>query len=128
MLKKWAIRLAIVIGIFVLAIALYFETLNVSVKVRNVGTRSIGQVRVEVTGASYDLGIIAPGDSKMIIPEPKGDSTVDLSFVDSSGKPHRIEGKIYFEPNESYRGHVVFSIDETKGDHQRVDASVRLFF
>ena len=125
--KKWLIRLSIGIFLLLSTAFIYLSTMNVNVTVRNVGEKPIERVRVEVTGISYDFGTITPGQPRSIIPQPTEESTVNLWFADSAGKEHRLQADVYFEPNSFYRGHVLFSIDEAKGDSQLIEASVRLF-
>ena len=57
---------------------------------------------VHVTGASYELGNIAPGDSVKVRVRPNGESSLEIEFADSNGHTNRLDAGGYFE--SGYRG------------------------
>jgi hypothetical protein len=89
--KKVAASLVILVALW----ALFLR--GVTVEVRNVSDEPMRAVVVHVTGGSYALGDLLPGDSRQVAVSPGGESHVELEF---QGHPRLVVG-CYFEPGYS---------------------------
>jgi hypothetical protein len=81
-MKKVAlfVTVAIVIAYLVLT-----GTDGVELTLKNVGATTLRSVSVDVSGASYALGDIPSGASKMVKINPKWESDIKLRFANSPG-------------------------------------------
>ena len=77
---------------------------GVTVEVINNTDGIIGEVSVEVTGATYDLGDIAPDESASVRVTPTGESGVVVVGI-RDGEPDRVSVGTYFEES-GYQGSV----------------------
>lgn len=107
---KW-----IIIGLPVVAllVCVVFVILKhrIVVTVHNEGPTELRSVVVHVTGRSYYLGDLAVGESKSVTVRPKGESHVELEFLDALGRNQRLLAGGYFEPG--YKGtYTVFMKNE----------------
>lgn len=96
---------------------------GVSVVVQNKGLEIINNVKVHVTGNSYLIGSLAPGQAQKIRVTPKGESHVVIEFVDTSHNQHRIVAECYFEKRH-YKGTITVDIAGNKVS--RVDDKTEL--
>ena len=53
---------------------------DIAIIVQNVGTESLRSVMVHVTGSSYQVGDLAPGEIKVIKVIPKGESHIEIGL------------------------------------------------
>lgn len=112
-MKKFAITLGIVVGLLALVVAgLFCINWGLTVTVTNVGSGTLKSVRVHVTGNSYSLGDLAPGQSASVRVAPKGESSLEVEFVTSDGVSKRLNAGGYFE--SGYRGEITVDVDESR--------------
>ena len=84
---------------------------GVTVQVSNHTPQPLDEVTVEVTGARYALGTIAPGAEASVRVSPTGESSVVVSAI-RAGTPAVVEVPVYFEAAH-YKGTV--SVDFQPG-------------
>ena len=109
MRRLWWIILAVaVIG----AGAFLLWPRGVKVVVGNTGTAAMRDVHVVVTGGSYGLGDIRPGEYRAVHVKPTGDSSITLQYTDEGGgDPQSVDLDCYIEAG--YAGSV--SVDVANG-------------
>lgn len=81
---------------------------RVEVNLTNAGAETMRAVVVHVTGASYEIGDIAPGETRTVKVNPTGESHVEFT---SSGGP-RVKIESYFE--RDYEGYVNARVTSTR--------------
>ncbi len=96
---------------------------GVSVVVQNKGPERISDVMVHVTGNSYEIGEMEPGQSRKIRVTPKGESHVEITFLDASHNQHRVVAECYFEERH-YQGTI--EVDIAGNKVSRVDEATEL--
>lgn len=99
----------LVVLALIVVLALQFRS-GIQVTVENTGSTPLKLVILHVTGASYDLGDIAPGDSATARVSPTGDSELEVEFKDTDGHTQRINAGGYFE--SGYRGSIRVEIKD----------------
>ena len=102
--RRWwllAIPVAIVLIALVSVVVFQFRS-GIRVTVENTGAAPLRSVVLHVTGASYNLGNIAPGDSATARVQPTSESQLEIEFVDAEGQPQRLDAGGYYESR--YRG------------------------
>lgn len=118
MRRRWWIILGIaVIG----AGAFLLWPRGVKVVVGNTGTAAMRDMRVVVTGGSYTLGDLRPGESRGVHVKPSGESSITLQYADAGGGPQSVDLDCYIEPG--YAGSV--SVDVANGAVVRKADSTR---
>ena len=106
---KLQMRLATLL-VLVAMVAVLFAVYNrylrpgVYVELRNSTGKTLTSVTVHVTGRSYDLGDLNPGETNEIRVEPTSESDVDIEFVDAAGLRQGLKAECYIEPG--YRGSI----------------------
>jgi hypothetical protein len=101
--RRWLLVLIAFTGSTLLAwIAYRMVTPGIQVIVINQGPDVLQDVTVHVTGASYDIGNLSPGESKQVGVSPTGESDVFIEFTDKQEKQFRLTVGRYIEP--AYRG------------------------
>ena len=65
---------------------------------------------LHVTGASYQLGDIGPGESATARVNPTSESHLEVEFTDRDGQSQRLHADGYFEPG--YRGMIRVEIKD----------------
>lgn len=113
----------ILIVLFAGALAAILPSRGVSVIVQNKGPQAIHDVTVHVTGNSYDIGTLMPGQTQKVRVTAKGDSHVEITFTDPSQHEHRVVADCYFEAR-NYKGTI--SVDITGNQVSRVDEALEL--
>jgi hypothetical protein len=114
----------IAIAVLVAAsVGFYFLNRGIRVGVRNSDTRTLRSVVVHVTGNSYPIGDLPPGEARSVRVKAKGESHVEISFQDEAGKPRTLVAGCYFE--SGYRGTVKAEIDSEKV--RKVEADVHVW-
>lgn len=88
-------------------------TRGVSVIVHNKGPEKISNATVHVTGNSYEIGTLIPGQSRTILVKPSGDSNVQIVFMDSRNIQNRVDADCYLESSGS-RGSIAIDISGNK--------------
>ena len=104
----------IVAGVFVVLVAVFVAVAagrGVRVEVTNVGDKPLEAVQVFVKGAEYDLGDLAPGESKSVKVEPTSDSDVWLRWK-SAGRAAAGNVDCYMEPS-GYNGTVTVEVRDS---------------
>lgn len=82
---------------------------GVDVTVRNGGPSPLKNVVVQVTGNDHSIGDLAVGESRTVRVEPKGESHVELTFVDQRGQEQRLIVGGYFE--RGYQGTIEVELE-----------------
>ena len=101
--------LFVIIAVILIA-SVYLATGGVRVRVKNVGSGTISKLQVQVTGETYELGDLDPGESKSVLVKAKGESGAGLAYAGRADHVFTIKPIGYFEPG-SYRGEIYFEID-----------------
>jgi hypothetical protein len=70
---------------------------RILVIVTNHGPETLHEATVHVTGASYAIGDLPPGQSKRVRVSPTGESGVQIEFTDKQGKRVHSDWVGYFE-------------------------------
>lgn len=96
---------------------------GVRVTVQNAGTTPLKSVVLHVTGATYALDDIAPGESATMRVNPTGESHLEVEFTDIDGQTQRLNAGGYFE--SGYRGSIRVEIDD--GQISEIDENVKLW-
>ena len=78
---------------------------------------------LHVTGASYDLGDIAPGATANARVRSNGESSLDIEFTDADGKAQRLNAGGYFE--SGYRGSIRVEIKD--GQIDKFEDNIKLW-
>jgi hypothetical protein len=120
---KW-----IVAGLFVVVVAVFVAVAagrGVRVEVKNVGETPLEAVQVFVKGAEYDLGDLAPGESKSVKVEPTSESDVWLRWK-SEGKSAAGTIDCYMEPS-GYHGTVTVQLRESAVVDYKAEIETGLF-
>ena len=92
---------------------------GIQATVENTGTSPLKSVVLHVTGASYDLGDIAPGESATARVNPTGESELEVDFKDTDGQTQRLNAGGYFE--SGYRGTIRVEIKDGVIDKNEQD-------
>jgi hypothetical protein len=112
--RHW--RLAGVLICLLLAVSLVLLFLlfrsGIHVTVQNSGSQPLWTVVLHVTGAKYELGDIAPGETASAAVHPTGESHLEIEFTDRDGEIQRLDAGGYFE--SGYRGTIDISIQDGK--------------
>jgi len=74
---------------------------DISAKVTNVGIAPIDSVTISVTGNSYYLGRLKPGESKMSKLFPKSESHLEVTFRNAIRPYRKFNAGTYIEPGYS---------------------------
>lgn len=109
--KCWllAIPLAALIVVGTGVIVMNFRS-GIRVTVVNAGPDHLRSLVLYVTGRSYPLGDLAPGDSAYAFVDPTSESHLEIEFVDANGNPKRLNAGGYFE--SGYRGTIRITIKD----------------
>jgi len=91
-------------------LAWYHFRPGVRVTVENSGAEPMRAVVLHVTGRSYTIGDIAPGDCKETIVVPTSESDLQIEFIDGRGNERRVPVDCYIEP--SNRGEIRARIND----------------
>jgi hypothetical protein len=108
-------------GVLLLSIAFALLQLvtGVQVTVRNSGAATIHSVILYVTGGSFPVGDLTPGNSATTTVRPQGDSHVEIGYSDSDGEPVRLSVDCYVE--RGHTGTIDVSIKNRRIDEQHVN-------
>lgn len=127
MRRRWRIILAIVVvGVSVVGAGAYLAwpggggLAGVETVVRNSSPAPMRDVRVVVTGGSYRIGDIPPGESRSVRVKPSGDSSVRLEYTDAGGA-RSVDLDCYIEAG--YSGGI--SVDVANGAVVRKSEAIR---
>lgn len=82
--------------------------------VENTGASPLKSVVLHVTGESYDIGDIAPGETATARVIPTGESELEVEFKDTDGQTQRLNAGGYFE--SGYRGSIRVEIKDGQID------------
>ncbi len=107
-------RIKLTLLLFVLSL-LGCSGSGVRVVVSNVGSETMRETIVIVTGATYSLGTIASGNSVETIVNPIGESRIEIQFVDLDGTQTTVRVECYFEGG--YKGHILVTLDNGTVTH-----------
>ena len=97
--------------VIIFCFALYvFLNRGVKVVIHNSDPNTLYDVSVRLTGKTYLLGDISPGEDKSIVVKPVSESHIEIEH----GKSHRRKMKIdcYIEPG--YKGRIKIELDADK--------------
>jgi hypothetical protein len=83
---------------------------GVLVTIHNIGATPLRSVVLQITGASYPLGDIAPGSYRETTVVSHGESNLEIEFTNIDGKAQRLDAGGYFE--SGYRGTIRVSIND----------------
>ena len=93
------------------AVALFLQR-GVTVVVFNADSAELSDVTVHVTGNSYPVGPIRPGQWLSVPVRSKGESHVEVEFRDADGQRKRLSADCYFEGG--YSGTVNVTLNREK--------------
>jgi hypothetical protein len=112
----------ILLGVVAMLVALwrYESTRGLKVSVHNAGSRPLSSMVVEVTGNSYRLGELQPGDTRSVYVRPRSESHVELSFAGHDGQLKRLNAGGYFEPRDTGTIAVDVTADSVRVTEQNV--------
>lgn len=122
-MSRFAIIALCVIIVSAAGVAALVASGGVDVVVQNKGLETISDVKVHVTGNSYLIGSLAPGQAQWIRVTPKGESHVEIEFVDTSRNAQRVVADCYFEKRH-YKGTI--TVDIAGNGVSRVDDKTEL--
>lgn len=113
---RWWVVAISAISLLILSVFLLFQFRSgIRVTILNTGQTSIHSVVLHVTGNSYSIGDLAPGDSGEATVTSAGESTLKIEFADADGKKQQLDAGVYLEPG--YRGTIRVSIRDGVIDH-----------
>jgi len=95
--RWWLSGPAVFLLLLVAGLAFIFFRSGVHVTIQNTGSQPLRSIVLHVTGASYRLGDIAPGDTAEITVHPTGESHLEIEFTAPDGQTQRIDAGGYFE-------------------------------
>jgi len=119
----WLIGLfACILLLLVAGLVFVFFRSGIHVTIQNTGNQPLRSVVLHVTGASYNLGDIAPGATATATVLPSGESHLEIQFTDPDGQTQRLDAGGYFE--SGYKGTIQVSIKD--GVIQQNEQKIRL--
>lgn len=83
---------------------------SVKAIVENNGTKNMRDVRIVVTGRTYDLGDLAPGTNRAAYVRPKSESNIVVTYADNNGTKRRLPVECYLEPG--YAGRITVEVSD----------------
>lgn len=122
-MTRSAITALILMVLSAIGVAALAASGGVSVVVQNKSPEAISAVTVHVTGNSYDIGALNPGQTRKVRVTPKGESHVEIAFLDSSHNPHRVVAECYFD-ERGFKGTI--TVDIAGNEVSRVDEATEL--
>jgi hypothetical protein len=108
--NRWLLVVIPVVLIVLVGVLLFQFRPGIQVTIQNTGSTPMRSVVLHVTGVSYQLGDIQPGESATARVRPKGESGLEIEFTDSDEKVQRSDAGGYFE--SGYRGTIHVSIKD----------------
>ena len=122
--RLWMIAIPVVLLIVAgIAVVLVLFRPGIQVTVENTGTTPLKSVVLHVTGASYDLGDIAPGATATARVKSTGESSLDIEFTEVDGNNQRLNAGGYFE--SGYRGTIRVEIKD--GQIDKFEEDIKLW-
>ncbi|MEO1589900.1 MAG: hypothetical protein AAFU71_01275 [Cyanobacteria bacterium J06632_22] len=88
------------------------DNYGAEVFIENVGTAPLTGVDVVVTGATYSLKPIPPGETRSVKVYPKGESSLSLVLTDEAGQSTQLDVNVYFE--SGYRGRLDLKVTQSE--------------
>lgn len=122
-MSRSAITALILIVLSAIGVAALVASGGVSIVVQNKGPETINHVTVHVTGSSYDIGALKPGQTRKVRVTPKGESHVEIEFMDFSHNQHRVVAECYFDKRH-FKGTI--TVDIAGNEVSRVDDATEL--
>ncbi len=120
--KKWRWGLiavtAFVLLILIAVVIIQFRP-GIRVTIQNTGTTTLRSVVLHVTGATYNIGDIAPSESAAVRVRPTGESQLEIEITNADGQVQRLNAGGYFE--SGYRGTIRVSIKDGTIDENEPD-------
>ncbi len=119
----WLIGLLVCILVLLVAgLAFVIFRSGIHVTIQNTGSQPLRSVVLHVTGASYNLGDIAPGNTAGATVHATSESDLEIGFTDADGQINRLDAGGYFE--SGYKGTIDISIKD--GVIQKNEQNIRL--
>jgi len=112
--------------IIVVSIAFMLWDHGVRAVIRNTGMTTFHDVHVNVTGRSYTIGDIRPGESRSVRVEPKGKSQIELTFAAGNSTSSPLVISCYFGPSH-YSGQITIDIADGQVVHVENKISTSLW-
>ena len=113
--RFWLLPIPAVLIIAALSSLLFFQIKSgVRVAIQNTGSSPLKSVVLHVTGASYEVGDVAVGESVTMRVSPTSESHLEVEFTDSEGHVQRLNAGGYFE--SGYRGTIRVEIKDEQID------------
>lgn len=110
-LPWWVVGGLACILLLLAAVLIFFQFRSgIHVAIHNAGSQPLNSVLLHVTGASYDLGDIASGETAEATVHPEGESHLEIEFIDAGGQANRLNAGGYFETGG--RGTIDISIKD----------------
>jgi len=116
--RRWWL-LAIPVVLLLISVVASQLRPGIRVTVENAGTTPLKSVVLHVTGASCDLGDLAPGESATARVSPTGESELEVEIKDTDGQTQRLNAGGYFE--SGYRGTIRVEIKDGQIDKNEQD-------
>jgi hypothetical protein len=116
------IAVGVLVMIVIAVVAIQLRP-GITVTVKNTGTTPLKAVVLHVTGASHNLGDIAPGAFATASLRPSGESDLQVEFVDGGGPPQRLRANCYIE--SGYRGAIQVEIKD--GQIDKLESHVKVW-
>jgi hypothetical protein len=120
--KRLFILVATIAAVVAAAAALLLFVIRhpsgLTAEITNTGVTPMRSIAVHVTGRSYPLGDLRPGESRRVRVDPAGESHLELAYTDPTGAPQSLTADCYFE--SGYRGQI--TVDVTNGKVTRVNS------
>jgi hypothetical protein len=122
--KRWR-WVVVPVGVFLLSIGLALSQFRsgIRVTVQNSGSTPMRSAVLHVTGRSYPVGDIAPGNFAEATVHPQSESDLEIEFTDPEGKQQRLTVDCYFEPG--YRGEINVSIKDGRIEKSQEQINLR---
>lgn len=123
--RHWRLAGVLICLLLAVSVVLVFVLFRsgIHVTVQNSGSQPLRSVALHVTGRSYNLGDIAPGETAMSRVNPTSESHLEVEFIDADGQTQRLNAGGYFE--SGYRGSIRVEIKD--GQVDKLEDNTRLW-
>lgn len=110
--KKVLTILFITLIVSIIVWITFISTKGVKVSIQNESEQPISNVTLFFTGGEQHIPLIEPFSSQQVSINPDGESSLEISFIDSNNMVFKETIDVYFEHN--YKGELYLTIDSNK--------------